>query len=205
MSPGALPPRGSGFPVGVSFPQILGIAQSPQSSPRWSPAFKMEPVLFPPSVKTVLLLQGALVLSLVRELRCHTPCGLTKKKKKRIDLKFHIQGGVQYQWINNQWRIPSPLIQLARNFGGPPVLIPARGPSQHCSFESGQHSVFSLHAQLGRHDLPGAPEAKALGCESPGIHESTLTRGFQLPLPRSWEDRAQKWVQTWDAGGHRAS
>ena len=26
------------------------IAQSPQSGPRWSPAFKMEPVLFPPSV-----------------------------------------------------------------------------------------------------------------------------------------------------------
>ena len=25
------------------------IAQSPQSSPIWSPAFKMEPVLFPPS------------------------------------------------------------------------------------------------------------------------------------------------------------
>ena len=25
------------------------IAQSPQSGPRWSPAFKMEPVLFPPS------------------------------------------------------------------------------------------------------------------------------------------------------------
>ena len=26
------------------------IAQSPQSGPRWSPALKMEPVLFPPSV-----------------------------------------------------------------------------------------------------------------------------------------------------------
>ena len=25
------------------------IAQSPQSGPRWSPAFKIEPVLFPPS------------------------------------------------------------------------------------------------------------------------------------------------------------
>ena len=26
------------------------IAQSPRSGPRWSPAFKIEPVLFPPSV-----------------------------------------------------------------------------------------------------------------------------------------------------------
>ena len=32
------------------------IAQSPQSSPGWSPAFKMEPVLFPPSKESKLSL-----------------------------------------------------------------------------------------------------------------------------------------------------
>ena len=31
------------------------IAQSPQSGPRWSPAFKIEPVLFPPSVQGLRL------------------------------------------------------------------------------------------------------------------------------------------------------
>ena len=31
------------------------IAQSPQSGPRWSPAFKMEPVLFPPSIHSVFI------------------------------------------------------------------------------------------------------------------------------------------------------
>ena len=44
--------QGPGFPVGMSFHRHGYIAQSPQSGPRWSPAFKMEPVLFPPSVVT---------------------------------------------------------------------------------------------------------------------------------------------------------
>ena len=48
--------RGPGFPVGMSFPLILSIdtghiARSPQSGPRWSPAFKMEPVLSVSSFK----------------------------------------------------------------------------------------------------------------------------------------------------------
>ena len=30
------------------------IAQSPQSGPRWSPAFKIEPVLFPPSQQALI-------------------------------------------------------------------------------------------------------------------------------------------------------
>ena len=46
--PWALLSGGSCFPVDMSFPQIL--AQSPQSSPRWSPAFKIQSVLFPSSV-----------------------------------------------------------------------------------------------------------------------------------------------------------
>ena len=29
------------------------IAQSPQSSPRWSPAFKREPIMFPPSLTSL--------------------------------------------------------------------------------------------------------------------------------------------------------
>ena len=45
MSPGVLPSggaRGFWFPVGMSFPQTLGIKLKVH---RWSPAFKMEPVL----------------------------------------------------------------------------------------------------------------------------------------------------------------
>ena len=45
MSPGALPSGESDFPVGLSFPFTGHRAQSPQSGPRWSPAFKVEPVL----------------------------------------------------------------------------------------------------------------------------------------------------------------
>ena len=37
------------------------IAQSPQSSPRWSPAFKIEPVLFPPSSPEMLWPQWDLI------------------------------------------------------------------------------------------------------------------------------------------------
>ena len=52
MSPGALSWVGgvwfsSWYVVSIGTGHI---AQSPQSSPRWSPAFKMEPVLFPPSI-----------------------------------------------------------------------------------------------------------------------------------------------------------
>ena len=50
MSPGALPSGG----VWISSWYVISIgtehiAQSPQSGPRWSPAFMIEPVLFPPS------------------------------------------------------------------------------------------------------------------------------------------------------------
>ena len=46
MSPGALPSRGlvsSWYVISIDTGHI---AQSPQSGPRWSPAFKTEPVLF---------------------------------------------------------------------------------------------------------------------------------------------------------------
>ena len=46
MSPGVLPSGGPGFSSWyVIFIDIGHISQSPQSGPRWSPAFKMEPVL----------------------------------------------------------------------------------------------------------------------------------------------------------------
>ena len=46
MSPGALPPGGVWFSSWYVVSIDTGhIAQSLQSSPRWSPAFKMEPVL----------------------------------------------------------------------------------------------------------------------------------------------------------------
>ena len=55
MSPGAHPWWGGGWWVWFSSWYVIfidtgHIAQSPQSGPRWSPAFKMEPVLFPPSI-----------------------------------------------------------------------------------------------------------------------------------------------------------
>ena len=58
MSPGVLPSgargRAGGGGVWFSSWYVVSIdtghiAQSPQSSPRWSPAFTIEPVLFPPS------------------------------------------------------------------------------------------------------------------------------------------------------------
>ena len=50
MSPGVLLSRGPGFSSRCVVSIDTGhIAQSPQSDPRWSSAFKMEPVLFPPS------------------------------------------------------------------------------------------------------------------------------------------------------------
>ena len=50
MSPGALPSGGVWFSSWYVISIDTGhIAQSPQSGPRWSPAFKMEPILFPPS------------------------------------------------------------------------------------------------------------------------------------------------------------
>ena len=46
MSPGALPSGGVWFSSWYVISVDTGhIAQSPQSSPTWSPAFKMEPVL----------------------------------------------------------------------------------------------------------------------------------------------------------------
>ena len=50
-SPGALPwGRGGWFSSWYVVSIDTGhVAQSPQSGPRWSPAFKIEPVLFPPS------------------------------------------------------------------------------------------------------------------------------------------------------------
>ena len=50
MSPGVLPSRVPGLPVGMSFPWILGI-ELKVHSPRWSPTFKMEPVLSVSSFK----------------------------------------------------------------------------------------------------------------------------------------------------------
>ena len=47
-SPGALPCRGLVFQLVC---HTRHTAQSPQSGPRWSPAFKIEPVLFPPSLQ----------------------------------------------------------------------------------------------------------------------------------------------------------
>ena len=52
MSPGVLPSRGLVFQLVCHSIDTGHIAQSLQSGPRWSPAFKMEPVLFPPSVVT---------------------------------------------------------------------------------------------------------------------------------------------------------
>ena len=49
MSPGALPSGCLVFQLVVVSTDTGHIAQSPQSGPRWSPAFKMEPVVFPPS------------------------------------------------------------------------------------------------------------------------------------------------------------
>ena len=62
MSPGALPSRGlvsSWYVISIDTGHI---AQSPQSGPRWSPAFKMEPVLFPTSLgrKVMTNLDGIL-------------------------------------------------------------------------------------------------------------------------------------------------
>ena len=59
MSPGALlSERGEGRAWFSSWYVVSidtgHIARSPQSGPRWSPAFKMEPVLFPPSITMVL-------------------------------------------------------------------------------------------------------------------------------------------------------
>ena len=52
-SPGALPSRGPWFSsLYVISIDTGGIAQSPQSSPRWSPAFKTEPVLSVSSFNT---------------------------------------------------------------------------------------------------------------------------------------------------------
>ena len=45
MSPGALPSGGMVFQLVYHFLRYGHIDQSPQSSPRWSPAFKTEPVL----------------------------------------------------------------------------------------------------------------------------------------------------------------
>ena len=44
MSPGVLPSRGPVFQLYVVSIDTGHIAQSPESGPRWSPAFKMEPV-----------------------------------------------------------------------------------------------------------------------------------------------------------------
>ena len=67
MSPGALPSWFSSWCV-VSIDTGC-IAHSPQSGPEWSPAFKMEPVLFPPSLalyanksRNKLLGQGRMTL-----------------------------------------------------------------------------------------------------------------------------------------------
>ena len=60
-SPGALPSGGLVFQlVSVVFIDTGHIAQSPQSGPRWSPAFKIEPVLFPPSEVLCEMLQKAM-------------------------------------------------------------------------------------------------------------------------------------------------
>ena len=47
-SPGALPSGGLVFQLYVVSVDTGHIVLSPQSGPRWSPAFKIEPVLFPP-------------------------------------------------------------------------------------------------------------------------------------------------------------
>ena len=57
LSPGPLPWWGVGVCVWFSSWYVVStdtghIAQSPQSSPRWSPAFKMEPILSVPSFNT---------------------------------------------------------------------------------------------------------------------------------------------------------
>ena len=50
MSPGVLPSGGAWFSSWYVVSIDTGhIAQSPQSGPGWSPAFKIGPVLFPPS------------------------------------------------------------------------------------------------------------------------------------------------------------
>ena len=43
---------GPGFPVGQSFDRYWAYSSKSQSSPRWSPAFKIEPVVFPLSVSS---------------------------------------------------------------------------------------------------------------------------------------------------------
>ena len=64
MSPGTLPSGGTGFSSWYVISIDTGhIAQSPQSNPIWSPAFKMEPVL---SVSSFTL-------------RCVLPSGLSFK------------------------------------------------------------------------------------------------------------------------------
>ena len=50
-SPGALSSGGLIFQLVCASIDTGHIAQSPQSGPRWSPAVKIEPVLFPPSVE----------------------------------------------------------------------------------------------------------------------------------------------------------
>ena len=56
MSPGALLSRGVWFSSWyLIFIDTGHIAQSPQFGPRWSPAFKMEPILSASSFKTTVV------------------------------------------------------------------------------------------------------------------------------------------------------
>ena len=66
---GDLPSRGSFSNWYVVSIDTGHIAQSPQSGPRWSPAFKIEPVLFPPS----FLQTAPTMVALVYKFNCiHT-------------------------------------------------------------------------------------------------------------------------------------
>ena len=131
----------------------------------------------------------------------HTPWLDQKKKKKELASSstprevFSISGSIISGGFLPHW---SNWLEISEGFQSSFLLM---GQASTAHLRVASFSVFSLHAQLGCHDLPGAPEAKALGCESPGIHESTLARGFQLSLPRSWVESLE-WVQTWDVGGH---
>lgn len=93
-------------------------------------------------------------------------------------------------WLENSEGLTSAL-----HPGGAEVLM---GQAHIIRLRVANHCAYSLHALLGCHDLPGAPEAEAFRCEPPGVHGSNLARGFS-PAPvrepyrhRAWYRRRQR-------------
>ena len=81
---------GPGFPVGCVVSIDTGhIDQSPQSGPRWSPVFKIEPVLFPPSTQSA---DGELWILKNSEYRCGEQC--VWRADCNLDADFPLRAGL---------------------------------------------------------------------------------------------------------------